>query len=141
MVSYINILKALVPFLVMILVIAGFHYTDIIYFKYYPPFMNFLLFVIFFSSLFQEKTIIQRFALALEPDANEHVMRYTRNLTYLWALFMFGNFIISLATVTMSTKAWALYNGVISYFFVGVFFGIEYIVRIYFKRKYVNKDE
>lgn len=56
-------------------------------------------------------------------------MRYTRNLTYVWAGFTFLNFLISFATVFASEKIWALYNGFISYFLVGTFFIIEYIVR------------
>lgn len=88
-----------------------------------------VFFAVFFSSLFQEKTVIQKIALAAEPDADENVMRYTRNLTYVWAGFTFLNFLISLATVFASEKIWALYNGFISYFLVGTFFIIEYIVR------------
>lgn len=130
-----RIAKALMPVVTMFLVIAAFHFTDLVLFKYYPVIVNFLFFVVFFSSTFQEKTIIQKFALAAEPDANSATLDYTRKLTYYWSVFMFVNFLIALATVFMSEKVWAVYNGFVSYIFVGVFFGIEYIVRLNFKRK------
>lgn len=136
MACFSRVLKPATPFIVMFLTIAGFHYTNLIFFKYYPPVINFAFFALFFSSLFQEKTVIQRIALAMEPDAGAEVMRYTRNLTYVWATFTFINFCISLATVFMSERIWAFYNGFLSYLFVGIFFAVEYIVRINFKRKY-----
>ena len=113
-----KMIKALAPFIGMFAVIALFHFTDFVLLKYYPPIANFGFFAVFFSSLFQEKTVIQKIDLAAEPDADENVMRYTRNLTYVW-----------IATVFASEKIWALYNGFISYFLVGTFFIIEYIVR------------
>ena len=132
----VEILKAIMPFIVMFAIIFAFHYTDLIFFKYYPPIVNFGFFIVFFSSLFQEKTVIQKIALAENPDAGAETMKYTRNLTYIWAIFTFINFLISLYTVFMSKEIWALYNGFISYILVGTFFVIEYIVRINFKRKY-----
>ena len=84
-----KMIKALAPFIGMFAVIALFHFTDFVLLKYYPPIVNFGFFAVFFSSLFQEKTVIQKIALAAEPDADENVMRYTRNLTYVWAGFTF----------------------------------------------------
>lgn len=136
MVCFNKFVKPALPFIVMFLTIAGFHYTNLIVFKYYPPIVNFAFFVIFFSSIFQEKTIIQKIALAMEPDANEHVMKYTRKLTYIWSIFMFINFCISFATIFLPERIWAIYNGFISYLLVGIFFAVEYIVRINFKRKH-----
>ena len=135
-----KIFKASAPFIGMVLVIIGFHFTDFVLLKYYPPIVNFGFFIVFFSSLFQEKTVIQKIALASDPNINEHVMNYTRNLTILWSAFMFINFLISLATVFMSKEIWTVYNGFISYFLVGTFFVIEYIVRINFKRKHAKQD-
>ena len=72
----------------------------------------------------------------MEPDADENVMKYTRKLTYIWSAFMLINFLFSLATVFMSKEVWTIYNGFISYTLVGIFFGVEYIIRINFKRKH-----
>ena len=132
----INLIKSLSQFIGMFAVIIAFHFTDRIFFKFYPPSINFCLFVIFFSSIFQEKTVIQKIALSMEPDAKPWVLNYTRKLTYIWSIFIFLNFLVSVATIFMSKEIWALYNGVISYILVGLLFGIEYIIRIIFKRKY-----
>ena len=131
-----NMFRALLPFLGMFAVIIAFHFTDWIFFKFYPPVVNFGLFVIFFSSTFQEKTVIQKIALSMEPDAKAPVLDYTRKLTYVWSVFMFVNFLVSVWTIFMPKEIWAVYNGIISYILVGILFGVEYIVRINFKRKH-----
>lgn len=133
MLSY---LRVLLPFIGMFIVIGCFHFTNITLFKFYPPVVNFCLFLIFFTSIFQEKTVIQKMVLLMEPDAGEAVMNYTRKLTYIWAIFTFLNFLVSFVTVFASEKIWAVYNGCISYVLVGLVFIIEYCVRIVFKRKY-----
>ncbi len=90
----------------------------------------------FFTSLFQKETVIQKIARAMEPDIKPKALEYTRKLTYVWAVFTFLNWLVSVATVFMSEAVWALYNGFISYLLIGMFFAVEYIVRIRFKRKY-----
>lgn len=131
-----NIMKSLLPFIGMLLIIIAFHFTDWIFFKFYPPIVNLGLFIIFFSSIFQKQTVIQKLALSMEPDAKPWVLDYTRKLTYIWSVFMFLNFLISAATIFMSKEIWALYNGIISYILVGLLFGVEYTIRMIFKRKY-----
>ena len=128
--------KYLFPIIVMILVIILFHYTNWIWVKLYPVIVNFFLFCLFFGSIFVKETIIQKFARLMEPDIKPKALEYTRNLTYVWAVFIFLNFLVSVATLFMSEKVWAFYNGFLSYILVGAFFIIEYIVRIWFKKKY-----
>lgn len=72
----------------------------------------------------------------MEPDITDVTLKYTRNLTYIWAIFTFLNFLVSIYTIFLPKEIWVLYNGFISYFLVGLIFIIEYIVRINFKRKY-----
>lgn len=60
-----KMIKALAPFIGMFAVIALFHFTDFVLLKYYPPIANFGFFAVFFSSLFQEKTVIQKLLLQL----------------------------------------------------------------------------
>lgn len=72
----------------------------------------------------------------MESDITDVTLKYTRNLTYIWAIFTFLNFLVSIYTVFLSKEIWILYNGFISYFLIGLIFIIEYIVRINFKRKY-----
>lgn len=128
--------KFAISIFIMLLVILIFHYTNCIVAKYYPVIVNFVLFCIFFGSTFSEETVIQKMAKLMEPNIKPKALEYTRRLTYIWSIFMLANFFISLATVFMSEKVWAIYNGFLSYMLVGVFFIIEYMVRINFKKKY-----
>ena len=102
----------------MILVIILFHYTNWIWVKLYPVIVNFFLFCLFFGSIFVKETIIQKFARLTEPDIKPKALEYTRNLTYVWAVFIFLNFLVSVATLFMSEKVWAFYNGFLSYIFL-----------------------
>lgn len=129
-------LKFLLPISFTFLVIFLFWYTRIFAFKFYPVIMNFSIFLVFFSSLFAKETVIQKIAKMMEGELNDFVKKYTRNLTYVWCVFLFTNFLISLATIFMSDKIWMIYNGCISYIAVGTVFIIEYIVRIIMKKKY-----
>lgn len=129
-------LKFLFPLIITVLVITVFHYTNIFAVKLYPVAANFTVFLIFFSSLFAKETVIQKFAQKIEGELDEFTRNYTRKLTYWWCGFTFLNFLISLATVFMPEKWWALYNGVISYALIGTFFAVEYIIRIVLRKKY-----
>ena len=127
---------AFLPVIFTILIICLFHFTHWVVVKYYPVVVNFLIFLMFFTSLFQKETVIQKIARAMEPDIKPKALEYTRKLTYVWAVFTFLNWLVSVATVFMSEAVWALYNGFISYLLIGMFFAVEYSVRIRFKRKY-----
>lgn len=129
-------IRTFFPILVTVFVIVLFHYTQWIIVKYYPVVVNFSLFMMFFVTSFQKETVIQRFVRMIEPDIKPKALEYTRNLTYVWAGITFLNCLVSLATVFMSEKVWAWYNGCISYVLIGLIFAIEYIVRINFKRKH-----
>lgn len=131
-----KLLRFILPICVMLFVIAIFHYTKCNFLKYYPVIINLSFFLLFFCSSFMKETIIQKMAKLIEPDIKPKALEYTKKLTYVWAIFTFCNFLISLCTVFLSEKIWALYNGCISYILVGGFFAIEYIIRINFKRKY-----
>ena len=123
-------MKKALPLFFTLAVIALFHFTKITALKFYPSIVNFLVFLVFFLSIFSQETIIQKFAKMVDGELNDAALQYTRNLTYLWSIFLFCNFLASTATIFMSDKVWMLYNGCISYLLVGTFFAIEYIVRI-----------
>lgn len=120
----------------MQIVILIMRYTKWHFIKWYPVVINFSIFMIFFVSSFAKETVIQKFAKLVEPDIKPKALEYTRKLTYVWALFTFLNFLISLGTIFLSQRTWEIYNGIISYILVGIFFAIEYIIRVRFKKKY-----
>ena len=97
--------------------------------------MNSFIFMVFFCSLFQKETIIQKFALALNKNLSEKELIYTKNLTYIWCIFLFTNLVISIITIFLSDKIWILYNGFISYVLIGILFAVEYIIRIIFRKR------
>ena len=120
------------------MVICAFHYNSFLALKYYPAFINLLVFFIFFSSTFTDETIIQKFAKMMEGNKElpDIVKDYTRKLTYVWCVFLMFNFLVSFATIFMSAKVWTIYNGFVSYMLTGLLFAVEYIIRIRFKRKH-----
>ncbi|MCR5261972.1 MAG: hypothetical protein K6C94_09070 [Candidatus Gastranaerophilales bacterium] len=91
--------------------------------------------MIFFTSLFAKETIIQKFARACGDKLEKPAWNYTKNVTYIWCIFTFANFLISVWTIFLSDKIWILYNGFISYFLVGTLFGAEYIVRTILRKR------
>lgn len=130
-------LKFLIPFLITVCVILIFHYTQFFAVKFYPVMANFTAFMVFFISIFSEETVIQKFAKMLEGGTLDDFTRiYTRRLTYVWCVFCFLNLCVSIVTVFMPEKWWALYNGFISYLALGTMFAVEYIVRVVLRKKY-----
>ena len=51
---------AFLPVIFTILIICLFHFTHWVVVKYYPVVVNFLIFLMFFTSLFQKETVIQK---------------------------------------------------------------------------------
>lgn len=129
-------LRFIFPFFVTLLVILIFHFTQIKLVKFYPVLANFTVFLVFFISLFTKETVIQKIARKFEGELDEFTRNYTRNLTYVWCVFTFLNFVISTVTVFLPEQVWALYNGCISYIVIGSLFVVEYMVRIVLRKKY-----
>ncbi len=119
-----------------VFVILLFHFTRFGGLKLYPIVVNFSIFMLFFLSVFKDETIIQKFAKLTEGVLSEPVKVYTRNLTYIWCVYLFVQLFLSIITCFLSDKIWMIYNGFLSYFFLGCFFMIEYTVRFFFMRKY-----
>ena len=131
-------LKFIVPFLITICVIVIFHYTNIFAVKLYPVCANFTMFLVFFMSSFSKETVIQKFARISEGGGELHpkTKTYTKNLTYIWCIYLLIQFFASVATLFLSDKIWMIFNGCVSYILLGLFFAIEYIFRIRFKKKH-----
>ena len=131
-----KIVKAIVPVIFTLSVILLFKITGLSSLKIYPPLMNFLFFAVFFVSLFSKETVIQRIARKMDGKLEEPVWTYTKNLTYIWVIFLFVNFSVSVVSMFLSDNFWLLYNGFISYFLVGMMIIVEYPVRKSFKKRH-----
>ena len=126
----------LLPIIFTVFLFILFYIKRFFVIRFYPPVMNFIIFMIFFSSLFGKETIIQKFAKMIKKELCPIELEYTKNLTYVWCVFLFLNFIISVITIFLSDKIWMFYNCFLSYFLVGTLFIIEYIVRIIFRKRH-----
>lgn len=116
-------------------VVLLFYVKRFIVLKYYPPLCNGFIFFVFFISLFTKETIIQKFARLCGDKLEMPAWNYTRKLTYIWCVFIFVNWCISIWTIFLPDKIWILYNGFISYVLIGILFGVEYIVRIVLRKR------
>lgn len=125
------------PIIFTFVIIGLFHFTNLIALKFYPAAINLAIFILFFSSTFTNETVIQKIARMMEgKELPDIVKNYTRKLTYVWCVFLLFNFLVSFATIFMSSKVWTIYNGCISYLLTGLLFAVEYVIRIRFKRKH-----
>lgn len=89
--------------------------------KLYPVAVNAVLLFFFTLSLLSDKPFIQRFAELREDNISVKKQRYMRKLTMVWCAFFLINGLISLYTwIYMSLEAWTLYNGLLSYLFMGI---------------------
>ena len=129
-------IKPALPILISLCVVLLFWLKRFVVLKFYPPLVNFIIFLIFFTSLFTKETIIQKFVRLSGESLDEPALTYTRNVTYLWCGFLFLNMLITIWTVFLSDEIWIFYNGFLSYFLTGLLFLAEYIFRIFFKKRH-----
>lgn len=129
-------LKLIIPVFFTFFVIGFFYVSKISAVKLYPVLMNFLFFCIFFGSLMGKETVIQKIAKTLDGKLEEPVKTYTKNLTYVWIVFLFFNFLMSVWSLFLPDKFWALYNGFISYLLIGGVFAVELPIRYFFKKRH-----
>jgi uncharacterized membrane protein len=108
---------------------------------YYPAMVNFSLLIIFTNSLRSEESLLLRAVRARGFTISEYTPRYLYRLTLLWAMFFLLNGVVSVWTSTVSLEAWTLYNGLISYFIIGILIGAELLFRRhYIKRKSIESQ-
>jgi len=104
--------------------------NQITWLKLYPIIVNLIALGLFASSLFSDKSAIQRIAELREKNIDQTKQRYMYRLTVIWCFFFIVNATISAYTmIYMSMKHWTLYNGFISYILIGLLVGIELIYR------------
>ena len=92
---------SILPLIFTVCLLVLFYFKRYVVIKFYPPMMNFFFFLVFFVSLFTEKTVIQKIALSMNPELSSLELDYTKKLTYIWCVFLFLNFLISVLTIFM----------------------------------------
>ena len=128
-------IRHVVPIFITLCIVFLFYFKRFGFLKLYPPICNFTVFLVFFSSLFAKETVIQKVARACGDKLDRPAWVYTRNLTYVWCIFMFVNLLISIYTMFLSDNIWILYNGFIAYILVGTLFIVEYLVRTFLRKR------
>ncbi|HRW59746.1 MAG TPA: hypothetical protein P5340_03750 [Defluviicoccus sp.] len=98
--------------------------------RFYPVFMSLLLFGIFFWTLRNPPSMVERFARLSNPDLSGAAVSYTRGVTQVWCGFLLCNAAIALySSIGPSLELWAIYNGLISYCVMGLICAAEFVVR------------
>lgn len=115
---------------------------DILPAKLYPVAISLGLCSLFFLSLFNPPTVVERIARLQDPDLPPEGVVYTRNVTKVWIAFFMLNASASAATsVFFSDEVWLLYNGMVSYIIMGCIFAIEWGVRQKVKKRFSSEKE
>ena len=98
--------------------------------KLYPVLVNVAMFAVFALSLVRGPSVVERLARLTDPHLPPEAVAYTRRVTQVWCGFFVLNGGIALATALWaSERAWALYNGLISYGLMGALMGGEWLLR------------
>ena len=102
--------------------------------RLYPVLVNFTLLIVFLWSYLHPPTVIELIARKTEPELPASGVVYTRKVTMVWSIFFVINATISAYTVTLSSDAWTLYNGLISYLAIATLMALEWLVRLRVRR-------
>lgn len=110
-------------------------------FLYYPVVVNAVMFGTFAFTLKVGPPMIERFARLREKDLPEPAIAYCRKVTIVWCAFFVINGLVALGTVINGDmRVWTFYNGLVSYGLMGLLFAIEFIVRLFVKRKHETSE-
>lgn len=103
--------------------------------KFYPVLVNAGLLVFFGVTLFRGPSLVFRLATfsdrrILQSADSFYVERYCNRVTLAWCIFFVLNGLVALWTVLFADeRIWSLYNGLIAYILMGIFFILEYGIR------------
>jgi uncharacterized membrane protein len=103
----------------------------------WPALLSAALGTVFAWSLRHPPSAIERIARLREPALRPEGVAYTRKVTIAWMIFFFANAAIAAWTaIWASLETWTLYNGLISYLLIALFFAIEFTIRQRLRRRF-----
>ncbi|WP_296828330.1 AMP-binding protein [Treponema sp.] len=123
---------------------ACFFTNQTVFLKLYSVVVSAMLLIVFSSTLLAGPNIIFRFAMLGDRTIKNSVCRkpveaYCKKVCIVWCLFFIVNGSISVCTAfsarffglsqSKADALWSIYNGGISYIFMGILFAVEYIIR------------
>lgn len=98
--------------------------------RWYPVLLNGLLLALFGLSLRFGPPLVERLARLREPQLPAVAVRYTRQVTKVWALFFLLNGLVVVALNLWAPLSWwLLYTGLLSYVLIGLLAAAEWLVR------------
>ena len=121
--------------LVLVCAVIAFFADNILFVKFYPVLVNLSLLAFFGFTLWRTPSFAFRMAMLgnknlINSPSLKSVERYCNKVTLAWCVFFVVNTSISTTTVFIgSDKVWSLYNGLISYILIGIFFTVEFGIR------------
>lgn len=103
---------------------------------WYPVAVNAVMLLLFGGSLYSGMPLVERLARLREPELPEQAIAYTRRVTQIWCLFfIFNGGVAGLTCLAGNIHWWTVWNGMISYFLMGLLMGGEWMVRQRLKRR------
>lgn len=109
---------------------------DALTLKSYPVFVSLGLLALFAWSLWRPPTIIERGLRLGGRDVPEHARSYLWWVTLAWCAFFLLNAAVAAWTAYAAPLSWwTLYNGLLSYLCIALLFGMELVVRGFYRRR------
>ena len=122
--------------------IALLFYDGMIAAKAYPVLMSLAFAALFGGSLVFPPTLVERFAALTGTVTTNPARRYMRRVTLVWFVFLLANAGISAWTALAGDSAvWAFYNGFLSYLFMGILMGGEFLIRLRIQQRLKDGTE
>lgn len=136
---------ALKDYALVVLMLAcggvSFFADSLLFLEFYPVLVSLSLLAFFGISLWKKPSFAFRMAclgdrrVATSPE-RAFVERYCDRVTLAWCGFFVFNAAVATFTVFVGdSRIWSLYNGLISYILIGLFFAIEWTIRKMMQKK------
>lgn len=101
-----------------------------VWLKFYPVLMSLGTLAVFAFTLYSPPSMIERFARLHEPNLPNSGVQWTRKVTQVWCVFFLVNAALAFGTILLNDDTlWAVYNGFISYVFMGILLLGEFVLR------------
>ena len=98
------------------------------YSRLYPVLMSGIALSLFAVSLFRTP-LVERIARRMGERLDEAGVRYCRRVTVAWTLFLTLHLAVTVWTLFLPLRVWALYNGCLAYLLMGAMFIGEWLIR------------
>ena len=103
--------------------------------KFYPVMMSIMVAAVFFLSLWDDETIIERLARSGGATITPLAKQYILTLTKVWVgLILLNAGVAAYTALYLPLAQWAFYNGFLSYMLFGLFMLAEWLFRQRFKK-------